>query len=328
MKTTSMKTTKTLVGIITITAALAVQVQAQSFLTNGLVAYFPLNGNANDASGNGNNGFAENTFATTNQFGQANSALGFAGNSWIYVPYSASLFTTNYTVSMMFNSKMAFAFGSSASFCLLRSGNASTDYAHGYEIAAVDSGQNFGFWDFSGDFFSGGKCVTPISNWQQNQWYNLTFTRNGLVAQLYVNGTLVASVTNSTPYTSAQSSPLYIGANTVDPATSDPTAAPGGNFFTGIISDVRFYNRRLSSTEAQQLYFYESGSQVNLVKAVKPSFDYLRLGSNYQLQVSADLNTWTNQGSAFTATNTSMVYPQYWDVANWNQLFFRLQLAP
>src|SRR5207248_1316313 len=28
----------------------------QSFLTNGLVAYYPLNGNANDTSGNGNNG--------------------------------------------------------------------------------------------------------------------------------------------------------------------------------------------------------------------------------------------------------------------------------
>ena len=31
---------------------------------------------------------------------------------------------------------------------------------------------------------------------------------------------------------------------------------------------------------------------------------------------------------AFTATNTSMIYPQYWDVDNWGQLFFRLQVAP
>ena len=104
----TMKTTKSLFGILTITAALAVQVQAQSFLTNGLVAYFPLNGNANDASGNGNNGFAENTFTTTNQLGQANSALGFAGNSWVYIPYSASMATTNFSVSMMFNGKGSF----------------------------------------------------------------------------------------------------------------------------------------------------------------------------------------------------------------------------
>jgi hypothetical protein len=51
----------------------------------------------------------------------------------------------------------------------------------------------------------------------------------------------------------------------------------------------------------------------------------LSVGTNYQLQVSGDLNTWTNQGSVFTATNASMIYPQYWDVANWNQIFFRLE---
>jgi len=27
-------------------------------------------------------------------------------------------------------------------------------------------------------------------------------------------------------------------------------------------------------------------------------------------------------------TNTSMIYPQYWDVEDWNQLFFRLQVTP
>ena len=73
---------------------------------------------------------------------------------------------------------------------------------------------------------------------------------------------------------------------------------------------------------------YKPGPIVNLIKAVKPSFSNLTPTTNYQLQVSADLSNWTNQGSPFTATNTSMVYPQYWDVDNWNQLFFRLQVAP
>ena len=108
---------KILLGILTVMAALGLQVHAQSFLTNGLVAYYPLNGNANDASGNGHNGFAQNTVTTTNQFGQTNSALSFTGNSWVYVPYSSALFTTNYTVSMVFNSRSAFN-----TFVLLRSG--------------------------------------------------------------------------------------------------------------------------------------------------------------------------------------------------------------
>jgi hypothetical protein len=73
---------------------------------------------------------------------------------------------------------------------------------------------------------------------------------------------------------------------------------------------------------------YTLEPSVSLVKAVKPSFYNLSPGTNYQLQVSADLSTWTNQGSAFTATNSSMVYPQYWDVDSWGQLFFRLQVTP
>jgi hypothetical protein len=67
---------------------------------------------------------------------------------------------------------------------------------------------------------------------------------------------------------------------------------------------------------------------VTLVKAVKPAFDYLSVDTDYQLQVSNDLSTWTNHGSPFTATNTAMVYPEYWDVGDWDELFFRLQEAP
>ena len=66
----------------------------------------------------------------------------------------------------------------------------------------------------------------------------------------------------------------------------------------------------------------------NLIKAVKPSFTGLTLTKNYQLQVSGDMKTWTNQGSPFTATNTSMIYPQYFDVDNWNSLYFRVQVSP
>jgi hypothetical protein len=67
---------------------------------------------------------------------------------------------------------------------------------------------------------------------------------------------------------------------------------------------------------------------VTLIKAVKPSFANLSLGTNYQLQISSNMSTWTNQGSPFTATNPTMTYPQYWDVDNWGTLFFRVQSVP
>jgi len=107
----------------------------------------------------------------------------------------------------------------------------------------------------------------------------------------------------------------------------DYTPGPYAGFH-GIVDDVRVYTRALSASEVQQLYGYESGPRVNLIKAVRPSFSNLSLGTNYLLQVSADLTTWTNTGSVFPATNTSMVYPQYFDVDSWNELFFRVQVAP
>ena len=70
------------------------------------------------------------------------------------------------------------------------------------------------------------------------------------------------------------------------------------------------------------------GAQIALVQALVPAFSNLSVGLNYQLQSSTDLVTWMNQGPAFVATNATMYSPQYFNVPNTNQLYFRLQGAP
>ena len=47
--------------------------------TNGLVGYWPFNNNANDESGNGNNGTVNGATLTTDRFGSSNSAYLFDG---------------------------------------------------------------------------------------------------------------------------------------------------------------------------------------------------------------------------------------------------------
>src|SRR3569832_500341 len=47
--------------------------------TDGLVAYYPLDGNADDASGNAFNGFAMGTTPTTDHLGNGGGALQFDG---------------------------------------------------------------------------------------------------------------------------------------------------------------------------------------------------------------------------------------------------------
>ena len=82
-----------------------------------------------------------------------------------------------------------------------------------------------------------------------------------------------------------------------------------------------------------QPYNYTSGQRPALslsgrTGAVTPSFNNLQVASNYQLQVSTNLSTWSNTGPAFIATNTSEACSQAFVVTNSNQLFFRLKAAP
>ena len=51
--------------------------------SNGLVAWYPFNGNANDESGNGNDGVIVDAITTVDRNGSSNSAFGFNGQSRI-----------------------------------------------------------------------------------------------------------------------------------------------------------------------------------------------------------------------------------------------------
>ena len=54
---------------------------------NGLVGWWPFNGNANDESGNGNDGTVNGPTLTTDRFGNANSAYDFDGvDDYIRIP--------------------------------------------------------------------------------------------------------------------------------------------------------------------------------------------------------------------------------------------------
>ena len=88
---------------------------------------------------------------------------------------------------------------------------------------------------FSGTvaFVSGAKA-NPV-----NTWTHLALTYDGAMLRLYVNGSLAASQAR-TGAIQTNSSPVRIGGN-----------VPYGQFFQGLIDEVRIYNRALSQTEIQ-----------------------------------------------------------------------------
>lgn len=301
-----MKIPKLLFATFAIAVGLFAQAQAQTFLTNGLVAYYPFNGNANDASGNGNNGYMiGGPVSTTNRFGQPNTALCFNGtNSFVAISNKFLNIGADYTLTMWFCT-----FDASRQFQELVGTlpNPTIDISYNLPLNGADLHLEMSIGNGT-DWIQPTQQYGAKQNYLANQWYQVVAIKSGSSYSTFVDGVVDASFSRSPGSLLIE---LLLGLQ-----------------WYGIMDDVRVYNRALSTAEVQQLYTIESGLRVDLIKAVKPSFSGLAISTNYQLQVSTDLNTWTNQGSVFTATNSSVVYPQYFDVDNWNQLFFRVQVAP
>lgn len=71
--------------------------------SNGLVGWWPFNGNANDESGNGNNGTVNGATLSSDRFGNANKAYSFDGiSNEILVLHSNSLNILPLTISVWF----------------------------------------------------------------------------------------------------------------------------------------------------------------------------------------------------------------------------------
>ncbi|MEI8291903.1 MAG: LamG domain-containing protein [Verrucomicrobiota bacterium] len=289
--------------------------EAQSFVTNGLVAYYPFNGNANDASGNGNNGIASNIQSAANRFGQASAAYKFngiqsAGGSQVVVMNNLlNLGQSEYTINFWFESDT-----NTQAACLFATYNSDTglgiDFTPQTSLGSVCYfiGNGTGTWNLAGRY------GLATNQYQLNKWYCATLSKSNVVYSFYINGQLCDKATNASALSYNWNDGIRIGAY-----------QPGSQVFKGSIDDVRIYNRALSTNEVAQLFALESAPIVNLRKAVYLDSSNLWTGTNYVVQASTDLINWTNQGSVFTATNSIWHSTNYWDVANWNELFFRLQ---
>lgn len=305
-------------------------VDTQSFLTNGLVAYYPFEGNANDESGYSNNGIVTNAVLTQDRFGGASRAYSFGSiDCEITSPFQGVIGSNPRTVSCWIrqSDNLQTNWGEVINWAI--GGQCASQFSCGFN-ADVNFGADRFYFGVSIDVGCG-MIVYDAGQWD-GRWHHYAWVvpdvQNPKLTdvKIFRDGSLLTA-----PLWHYRGE-AYSSAVLLNSSPHDMTIPRGGALQGfGSIDDLRVYNRALSASEIQQLYQYESGGsgpKVALLKAVKPSFTGLSLGANYQLQTSTDMSTWTNSGSAFTATNTSIVYPQYWDVDNWNSLFFRLQVAP
>ena len=260
-----MKKWKSILGVVCLLAGV-VTAQAQSWLTNGLVAYYPFNGNANDAAGT-NNGIVNGAALTTNRFGNANKAYYFNGTSaFVGINYS-EIFnfspTGELTISTWFKISQAGNVGSvlvakSPPIYTYNSGSGRRDYglllsyAANGNILMPNSGNTLQAGNNDEVCFSTNQLSLGV-------WCQGVVTYSNTNWKIFLNGMLLSTKAfiNGVSVASSDSFPLY--QSTGNLAIGRKGDAPY-DYFNGSISDVRIYNRALSSNEVAQLYAIESSN--------------------------------------------------------------------
>ena len=221
----------------------------------GLVAGYGFDegsgGSVADASGNNNNGTVGG--AGWVPIGKSGGALNFDGtNDWVTVPDANSLdLTTGMTVSAWVRPDNLGTAWRSVMF-KERPG------AVVYGLYANTSGQ---VPNVEATFGNTTEDVRGTTKVPDNQWTYLAGTYDGTTLRMYVNGNLVGSEALGGAMTTS-TSPLRIGGN-----------ERWGEFFDGLIDEVRVYNRALSATEIQgdMIRGVASDTQAPTVTGVAPA---------------------------------------------------------
>jgi len=215
--------------------------KAQVNLSQGLAAYYPFTGNANDISGNNNNPSFNNATLTADRFGNPNSAYHFDGvDNYMQIPNSPSLnFGTSMSICVWVR-VTGFYTGTCYNDMLVgkliadyQTGNYSlrfSDYDNGCLAAASTTDETF---SAEPDGVHNSVIVQP------NQWYSVVSTSDGTTSKVYVNCQLVSS-TPITATTYSNTNDLFLG------RLDDPTFP---YWLNGDLDEVRLYNRAINQDE-------------------------------------------------------------------------------
>jgi prepilin-type N-terminal cleavage/methylation domain-containing protein len=204
-------------------------------LTQGLVAWLKMNGNANDSSGNNNNATINGATLAIDKNGRSDRAYSFDGvNDYMGAANSVSLALSDaVSISGWVNAASLSAHASNQ----FRIADKFIFPTNGWYLYYNAANHNFNFATYDGSSHMAGYPILP----SLDTWYHVVGVSDGVNSRVYVNGvsgSLIGSgvLTNST-------NPLKIGGF----GTSDYS-------WIGLIDDIRVYNRALSSGEVLDLF--------------------------------------------------------------------------
>jgi hypothetical protein len=214
---------------------------------NGLIGWWPFNGNANDESGNGNNGTVNGATLTTDRFGNVNKAYSFDGlNDWIEVPNSTSLNSASsiISISTWFNINDWFNISQNNTgwFTIMSKSNSISSYGNYRTGFSRNANGVINVYSTLNSDVIGDTVSINL-----NTWNHVTAIINDLTNQgsLFLNGTLIfQGPTEFTGWSTTNTLPLMFGID-----------RPGiVDYAFGKLDDIGIWNRALSEQEINDLY--------------------------------------------------------------------------
>jgi len=226
---------------------------------SGLLGWWPFNGNADDESGNGNNGTVNGATLTTDLYGDANSAYIFDGiNDYINAGDFYNFNNSNFTISVWFVQIGP----TSNALVSKREVNGYGNWWHltlnNFMISASNNGPSL--------------LLAPLhENFNKYTWTNYAITREDNVISFFANGILSSQDILSTTYNMNNNANLIFGSLFYDGAY--------GDFHNGKLDDIGIWNRALTDCEIQNLY--TSTNPTNTITTATACNSYTWNGTTY-----------------------------------------------
>ncbi len=294
--------------------------------TNGLVGWWPFNGNANDESGNGNNGTVNGATLTTDRFGNASKAYSFDGvNDFIATNYPGILGFSDRSVSFWAKqSQTGTSLGNQV--VLGWGGNVcgpsgiGTGFYCSFNVGALGS---------SIDGNESAVTYNTNSPVNDDNWHHYVFIKDQSFVstsgvKIYQDGILL----NQVNYSYISTANLNTLAQTNLTFGKKTFSCVPDRFFQGVSDEIGIWNRVLTNQEITALYngcgneISSQPSNANSIIGSNAQFNVLASsGSTYQWQ-SNPLNLgWQNinNNSSYSGATSITLTVSNTSVSNHNQ---------
>ncbi|MBF0286862.1 MAG: Ig-like domain-containing protein [SAR324 cluster bacterium] len=269
------------------TALSAEQIQQfASSLDNGLVAYYPMNGDASDASGNGYDGTVSSAVSSLDRFGNTNSSYNITGASQsILIPQNTIDGLADYTL---------------ASWIKLDSVNSGSNTLFSGARAAED---NAFIWYYQGSSNMWNMMLDSTSAWMLGNgtiedmgWHHVAVSRIGTTTNMYVDGDLIGSNSIASAAVDVDAGGVIFG---------QEQDSVGGGFqatdsWNGSADDFRIYNRALTEIEIEALI--EESSPFTMATTIS--------SDNMTFIINFNEGVFSSSGGALTASDFNLTFDQ------------------